>query len=625
MKSQDFNKDLMRRFMKHGIDLTIFFGHLVDCLRIIESKSKVRNSRNKPVVAKVSSSTSTPGISSEVAELKDMVKALLLDKKNQSPAPTPVKAVEESCVTCGGYDAVKRNCNQGQKHVKSIDNLTDMLSKFLNSNTAATSGNLSLVSLLLTQSLDRETRCAQRTTMPPTITEARRRPTSGYPLLSIYESSLNRKCSEYSQEVLGFSNVISSGNPTPYYDPIVSTTSPTLTPFGDSDFLLFEEADSFLAIEDDPTSPEVDPTYYDPDGDHISSKANSLMSELQKDLKNEEKAALIEVLKSHKQAITWKLSDIKGINPEFCTHKILMEEDYEPTVQHQRRSMVARCIVVPKNGGWTGLQRMIESSLSPTHWSQDAQMTRGNQFIVSRWLFGVISRFPIDPKDKKDNLYLPIRKHLTYRRHAFGSADAPVTFGSPRAIISDRGTHFCNDQFAKVMLKYGVTHHLSTAYHPQTSGQVEVSNRGLKRILERDWGAKSCSLVGQMDDAPLGFRTAYKGTPSGFALRTSNVYGKACIAIELEHKAYWALKHANFDIKTAGDQRKVQLNELSKLKSRWSGPFTIVQVFPYGTVELSQNSGPNFKVNGHRLKHYFGGDIPSARISSTSKFPKDNL
>ncbi|GJS39825.1 reverse transcriptase domain-containing protein [Tanacetum coccineum] len=78
---------------------------------------------------------------------------------------------------------------------------------------------------------------------------------------------IDMACEEYSQEVLGFSNVISSGNPTPYYDPIVSTVSPTLTPFGDSDFLLFEEADSFLAIEDDPTSPEVDPTYYDPDGD----------------------------------------------------------------------------------------------------------------------------------------------------------------------------------------------------------------------------------------------------------------------------------------------------------------------------------------------------------------------
>ncbi|GKE11252.1 reverse transcriptase domain-containing protein [Tanacetum coccineum] len=80
-----------------------------DCLRIIVSKSKVRNSRNKPVVAKVSSSTSTPGISPDVAELKDMVKALLLDKKNQTQAPAPVKLVEESCVTCGGAHSY-RNC-----------------------------------------------------------------------------------------------------------------------------------------------------------------------------------------------------------------------------------------------------------------------------------------------------------------------------------------------------------------------------------------------------------------------------------------------------------------------------------------------------------------------------------
>ncbi|GKD92198.1 hypothetical protein Tco_1372035 [Tanacetum coccineum] len=80
-----------------------------DCLRIIESKSKVRNSRNKPVVAKVSSSSSTPGISPNVAELKDMVKALLLDNKNQSQATAPVKAVEESCVTCGGAHSYQ-NC-----------------------------------------------------------------------------------------------------------------------------------------------------------------------------------------------------------------------------------------------------------------------------------------------------------------------------------------------------------------------------------------------------------------------------------------------------------------------------------------------------------------------------------
>ncbi|GJQ98971.1 reverse transcriptase domain-containing protein [Tanacetum coccineum] len=87
-------------------------------------------------------------------------------------------------------------------------------------------------------------------------------------------------------------------------------------------------------------------------------------------------------------------------------------------------------------------------------------------------------------------------------------------FGAPRAIISDRGTHFCNDQFAKVMLKYGVTHRLSTAYHPQTSGQVEVSNRGLKRILERTVGKNRASWSDKLDDALWDFRTAYK-TPIG--------------------------------------------------------------------------------------------------------------
>ncbi|GKB60305.1 reverse transcriptase domain-containing protein [Tanacetum coccineum] len=110
-------------------------------------------------------------------------------------------------------------------------------------------------------------------------------------------------------------------------------------------------------------------------------------------------------------------------------------------------------------------------------------------------------------------------------------------FGAPRAIISDRGTHFCNDQFAKVMLKYGVTHRLSTAYHPQISGQVEVSNRGLKRILERTVGENHASWSDKLDDALWAFRTAYK-TPircTPYKL----VYGKAChLPIELEHKAY---------------------------------------------------------------------------------------
>ncbi|GJT17074.1 reverse transcriptase domain-containing protein [Tanacetum coccineum] len=110
-------------------------------------------------------------------------------------------------------------------------------------------------------------------------------------------------------------------------------------------------------------------------------------------------------------------------------------------------------------------------------------------------------------------------------------------FGAPRAIISDRGTHFCNDQFAKVMLKYGVNHRLSTAYHPQTNGEVEVSNRGLKRILERTVGENRTSWSDKLGDALWAFRIAYK-TPIG-CTPYKLVYGKAChLPIELEHKAY---------------------------------------------------------------------------------------
>ncbi|GJY61725.1 reverse transcriptase domain-containing protein [Tanacetum coccineum] len=140
-------------------------------------------------------------------------------------------------------------------------------------------------------------------------------------------------------------------------------------------------------------------------------------------------------------------------------------------------------------------------------------------------------------------------------------------FGTPRAIISDRDTHFFNDQFAKIMLKYGVTHRLCTAYHPQISGQVEVSNRGLKRILKRTVGKNRASWSDMLHDALWAFCTAFK-TPIG-CTPYKLVYGKAChLPIELEHKAYWALKHCNFDLKTAGDHRKVQMNELNELRDQ---------------------------------------------------------
>nr|GEW82452.1 reverse transcriptase domain-containing protein [Tanacetum cinerariifolium] len=138
-------------------------------------------------------------------------------------------------------------------------------------------------------------------------------------------------------------------------------------------------------------------------------------------------------------------------------------------------------------------------------------------------------------------------------------------FGTPKAIISDRGTHFCNDQFSRVMAKYRVTHRLSTAYHPQTSGQVEVTNRGLKRILERTVGENRALWSDKLEDALWAFRTAFKTSIGCTPYRL--VYGKAChLPLELEHKAYWALKHANLDLKTASDPRKLQLNELSELR-----------------------------------------------------------
>nr|GEZ67747.1 reverse transcriptase domain-containing protein [Tanacetum cinerariifolium] len=142
----------------------------------------------------------------------------------------------------------------------------------------------------------------------------------------------------------------------------------------------------------------------------------------------------------------------------------------------------------------------------------------------------------------------------------------------------------------------------SASLRNHTSGQVEVSNRGLKRILERAVGENRASWLDKLDDALWTFHTAYK-TPIG-CTPYKLVYRKAChLPVELEHKAYWALKHANFDLKIVGDHKKV---------------------YPYGTVELSQPDRTNFKVNGHRLKHYFREDIPKVVVLDLQIFSRDH-
>ncbi|GJZ84370.1 reverse transcriptase domain-containing protein [Tanacetum coccineum] len=346
-------------------------------------------------------------------------------------------------------------------------------------------------------------------------------------------------CEEYSQEVLGFSDVIASGNPTPYYDPIISTSSPTLTPFGDIDFLL-EEVDAFLALEDDPTSPEVDDSYYDLEGDILLLEAylnddpspppnqGNYLPEIRKELKvceaktdkssideppevelkdlpphleyaflegddklpviiakdlsMDEKAALIKVLKSRKRAIAWKLSDIKGINPEFYTHKILMEDDYKPAVQHQRRvnpkihdvikkeveklldagliypisdsPWVSPVHCVPKKGGFTVVEN-DENELIPTRlvtgWrvcidyrklneatrkdhfplpfmDQMLERLAGNDYYCFLDGFSGYFQIPIDPKDQEKTTFTCPYGTFAYRRMPFGLCNAPGTF-----------------------------------------------------------------------------------------------------------------------------------------------------------------------------------------------------
>nr|GFA03615.1 reverse transcriptase domain-containing protein [Tanacetum cinerariifolium] len=320
---------------------------------------------------------------------------------------------------------------------------------------------------------------------------------------------IDATCEEYSQAVLGFTDDVSNEVSSLIYEPIVSNSSQNLTLFDASDFLLLEEADAFIAIDDEPISSNINATYYDPEGDILILEA--LLNNDPKPLSNQKDffPTLHKDLK-RKKAIAWKLTDIKGIDPEFCSHKILLEEDYSPKVQSQRRvNLKIHDVIkkeveklldagliypisdspwaspihcVPKKGGKAVIKN-DENELVPTrlvtswrvcidyrklneatrkdHFSlpfMDQMLERlaGNEYYCFLDEFSGYFQIPIDPKDQEKTTFTCPYGTFAYKRMPFGLCNAPGTF--QRCMMAIFHDMIKNDGDTKLALNWEKSH-----------------------------------------------------------------------------------------------------------------------------------------------------------------------